>query len=274
MDLGLQRKTVVVTGGSGGIGHGLVLGFAAEGAHVVSASRDDETGRKLQAQARERGLPGSILPVKTDVTNRASVAAMMARTHAQFGPVDVLVNNAGGVARPCPFEELDEASRHWETALNIDGVVNCTLAVATDMLPRSKGAIINISSNSALLGQAAQNIVHYGATKGFVNSLSKTLAWEWGRKGIRINNISPGWIVPHKNEDIAAGSFWNRLNAGKPEDMQKALDDGTLSNISHLPINRLGRPEDVTNLALFLASDVSSYITGQLISVDGGAYMP
>lgn len=274
MDLGLKGKTVVVTGGSGGIGHGLVVEFAREGANVVSASRDQATGEQIAAQAREKGCTGTVLPIKTDVTDPASIDAMLKVTRERFGPVDVLVNNAGGVGRTCPFDELDAETRRWEIALNIDGVVNCTHAVAQDMLSRGTGSVINISSNSSLLGEAAKNIVHYGAVKGFVNSFTKLLAYEWGPKGIRVNTIAPGWIVPHRNEDIAAGSFWNRLEMGTPEDMQTALEGGTLFNMSSLPIKRLGRPEDIANLTMFLASDASSYITGQLVSVSGGVYMP
>lgn len=275
MDLGLKGKTVVITGGSGGIGQGLVVEFAREGANVVSASRDVATGKQLVARARAQGCAGVILPVGTDVTDRASVDAMLARAHERFGPVDVLVNNAGGVKRTSTFEALDEESRRWELALNIDGVVNCTQAVAADMLPRGKGSVINISSNSSLLGEAAQQVVHYGATKGFVNSFTKTLAYEWGPKGVRLNTIAPGWIVPHRDEDVSSGSFWHRLESmGTPEGMQQALEAGTLPNMSHLPIKRLGRPEDIAYLAMFLASDVSGYISGQLISVSGGVYMP
>jgi len=274
MDLGLKGKTVIVTGGSGGIGHGLLVEFAREGANVVSASRDLATGEKIAAIARKAGCEGRVLPVKTDVTDRASVDAMVAAAHEAFGPIDVLVNNAGGVKSNYNFEDLDDETRRWEIALNIDGVVNCTQAVARDMLQRQAGSIINISSNSSLLGEAAQSIVHYGSVKGFVNSFTKTLAYEWGPKGIRVNTIAPGWIVPHSNEDIAEGSFWNRLQLGTPEGMQQALEDGTLFNMSTLPIKRLGRPEDIAYLAMFLASDVSGYITGQLISVSGGVYMP
>jgi NAD(P)-dependent dehydrogenase (short-subunit alcohol dehydrogenase family) len=277
MDLELQGKTVIITGGSGGIGHGLVIEFAREGANVISASRDLATGEKLAAQARELGLPGQVLPVQTDVTDRASVDAMVARAREAFGPIDVLVNNAGGVAHPAPFEEFDEAGRRFEIALNIDGVVNCTQAVAEDMLSRGQGSIINISSNSGLLGEAAANIVHYGGVKGFVNSFSKALAWEWAKKGVRVNNIAPGWIVPHADDAMSAGSFWNRFGKeviGQPSEMERQMQEGTLYNISSLPIPRLGRPEDIAYLALFLASDRSSYLTGQLISVSGGAYMP
>ena len=274
MELGLKGKTVIITGGSGGIGHGLVMEFAREGANVISASRDVATGQKLVERAREQGCSGTIVPVGTDVTNTDSVAAMVEEAHKHFGLVDVLVNNAGGVGATCEFTELDHDTRRWEIALNIDGVVNCTQAVAQDMLSRGTGSVINISSNSSLLGEAAQNIVHYGAVKGFVNSFTKLLAYEWGPKGVRVNTIAPGWIVPHKNEDIASGSFWNRLEMGTPEGMQQAMDDGSLFNMSNIPLKRLGRPEDMANMTMFLASDASSYITGQLISVSGGVYMP
>jgi NAD(P)-dependent dehydrogenase (short-subunit alcohol dehydrogenase family) len=277
MELGLSGKTVIVTGGSGGIGRGLLLEFAREGCNVVNASRDMDIGARIADEAKAQGLKGAILNVKTDVTDRASVDAMVKAANDAFGPIDVLVNNAGGVAAQSPFEDLADGTRKWEIALNVDGVLNCTQAVAHDMLSRRTGSIINISSNSGLLGEAAQQVVHYGATKGFVNSFSKGLAYEWGPKGVRINNIAPGWIVPYKNDDVGPGSFWNRLmvdNRGKPEQMQEALDAGQLQNMANLPIRRLGRPEDIAYLALFLASDVSGYITGQLISVSGGVYMP
>ena len=247
-----------------------MIEFAREGANVVSASRDVATGEKLAKRAKAAGLPGTVLPVATDVTDRKSVDAMVAVANDRFGPVDVLVNNAGGVAKVYDFENLDDETRRWEIALNIDGVVNCTLAVSSDMLSRRTGSIINISSNSSLLGEAAAHTVHYGAVKGFVNSMTKTLAYEWGPKGIRLNTIAPGWIVPHHNEDIAAGSFWNRLEMGTPEGMQADLEQGKLFNMQNIPINRLGRPEDIANLTMFLASEVSGYITGQLISVSGG----
>ena len=276
MDLGLAGKTVIVTGGSGGIGRGLVLEFAREGCNVVSASRDEATGQRLAQEVRDAGFAGRVLAVGTDVTARASVDAMIARAHEAFGPIDVLVNNAGGVAHPCAFEDLDESSRQWELALNVNGVVNCCQAVGADMLARGHGSIINISSNSSLLGEAAANVIHYGGTKGFVNSFGKALAWEWAKKGVRVNTICPGWIVPYEATDVGEGSFWNRFGfetMGNPDDMQRALQDGSLFNMSGLPIPRLGRPEDIAWLTMFLASDRASYITGQMVSVSGGAWM-
>ncbi|MDP6978133.1 MAG: SDR family oxidoreductase [Myxococcota bacterium] len=277
MDLGLEGKVAIITGGSGGIGRGLVMEYAREGCKVISASRDVETGKKIADDARAQGLAGPVLPVATDITDRASVDAMIEQCHDEFGPVDMLVNNAGGVATPSPFEDIDDDSRNWEIDLNVNGVVNCCQAVSKDMLERESGAIVNISSNSSLLGEAAMNVAHYGGLKGFVNSFTKALAWEWAKRGVRVNNICPGWIVPHSADDPGEGSFWNRFGyeqMGRPEDMQKAMEDGTLYNMSGLPIPRLGRPEDIANLSLFLCSNKASYITGQMVSVSGGAWMP
>jgi NAD(P)-dependent dehydrogenase (short-subunit alcohol dehydrogenase family) len=278
MDLKLAGKTVVVTGGSGNIGRGLVLEFAREGANVISADRDP--GDALLAEAERQGLKGAVLPVTTDVTERASLDAMVAVANERFGPVDVLVNNAGGAKRiaNAAFEDYDEAARRWENALNIDGLVSATQAVAKDMLSRRTGSIVNISSNAALLGEAAYNMVNYGSVKGFMLSFTKGLAWEWAKKGVRVNVICPGWIVPHKKEHVGGEtSLWNRFlfdAVGDPDALQEAVESGALFNMGNIPIPRLGRPEDIAHLALFLASDVSGYITGQRISVSGGAYMP
>jgi len=275
MDLGLKGKTVIVTGGSGGIGRGLVLEFAREGCNVVSA--DIDAGAHLADEAKRQGLAGRVHSVIADITSRAGADAMVAATHEAFGPVDVLINNAGGATEPADFEKLTEKDRRWEIAINCDGTVNCCQAVAADMLGRGSGSIVNISSNAAQLGDAAVTMVHYGSVKGFINSFSKALAYEWGPRGVRVNNISPGWIVPHADEHVGQQSFWNRYGftmMGTTAGMQKAMEDGTLFNMHNLPIKRLGRPEDIANLALFLASDRSGYITGQRIGVGGGAYMP
>ena len=277
MDLGLKNKTAIVTGGSGMIGQSLVLEFAREGMNVVSASRDVVVGEKLVQKVAEQGLKGSVLPVATDVTERASVDAMLEECHQAFGLVDVLVNNAGGTSQPVAFEQLDEQSRDWEKAVNIDGVVNCCQAVADDMLGRGGGSIINISSNSSLVGDAAVNLVHYGAAKGFVNSFSKSLAYEWAKKGVRVNTISPAWIVPQGDEELGEGSFWNKYGfflMGRPDEIRDSFESGVLEKMDGLPMPRLGTAEDIAHLSLFLASDKSGYITGQLISVSGGAYMP
>lgn len=276
MDLELAGKTAIVTGGSGGIGRGLLIEFAREGLNVVSASRDAATGEGIAAEAAAMGLAGTILPIATDVTDRASVDAMLAQAEARFGAVDVLINNAGGVASPAAAEDFDKDGRDWERALNIDGVVNCCQAAAKGMLARQRGSIVNISSNASLLGEAAHGTAHYGGTKGFVNSYSKALAYEWAGRSVRVNTIAPGWIVPHEDDQMGPGSFWNRFGKaviGTPTSMVKAMKEGTLHNMSSLPLKRLGRPEDIAYAALFFASDRSSYMTGQLVSVGGGAWM-
>jgi len=275
MDLELAGKVVVITGGSGGIGRGLVMEFAREGAHVVSASRDAGHGEILVEEAKAQGFSGKILPISTDITDRASVDAMVEKIHASFGLVDVLVNNAGGLADRGPLEKIPEAARKWEIALNIDGVINCTQAVAEDMLSRRNGSVINISSTSALAMEASYHNVHYAGVKGFVNSFTRGLANEWADRGVRVNDIAPGWTVPHKLTDVGKGSAWYRIAQLTPEQMQQNMEEGkAMRNASRIPLGRLGRPEDIAYLTLFLASDRSSYITGQRISVNGGTYMP
>ncbi len=276
MELDLTGKAAIVTGGSGGIGRGLLLEFAREGLNVVSASRDARTGEAIAAEAKAQGLPGEIFAVATDVTNRDSVDAMLATAEARYGPVEVLVNNAGGVANPGPAEDLARTDRDWERALNIDGVVNCCQAVGKGMLERKRGSIVNISSDSSLVPEAANGIAHYGGVKGFVNSYTMALAFEWADRNVRVNTIAPGWIVPYEDDQMGPGSFWNRFGKeaiGTPSSMTKAAEEGTLFNMSSLPLKRLGRPEDIAYMALFFLSDRASYLTGQMVSVGGGHWM-
>ncbi len=275
MDLGLEGKTTIVTGASGVIGRGLVQRFTEEGSNVILATRDAAKGGEIASLFH--GRSGDAICIPTDVTDPESVRAMVEQTRARYGQIDVLVNNAGGCELPMPWIEktLDDAV--WEVDLNIWGVYHCTRAVAEEMLERESGSIVNITSNSGLLGEAADQVAHYGGTKGYVASLSKGLAYEWGPKKVRVNCIAPGWIIPRALDDVGEGSNWKKYAAdffGPPEQMQEKAEAGTLFNISSLPIKRVGRPEEIGDLAIFLASDRSAYITGQQISVSGGAYMP
>ena len=172
-------------------------------------------------------------------------------------------------------ELMDEL--RWEVDLNVWGVLHCTLAAGRDMLERGRGAIVNITSNSALTGEAGNFVANYAGTKGYVMSFSKALAYEWGPRGVRVNCISPGWIVPWKQDDVGAGSFWKKYGYeffGTPDAMAAQAQSGELFNASRQPIPRLGRPEDIAWLAVFLASERAAHITGQLVSVSGGAAMP
>lgn len=276
MDLGLKGKSTIITGGSGGIGRGLVLGFAEEGANVVIATRDGEKGQEVADAAKD--LPGDVIVVPTDVTMVDAVEKMTETAESTFGPIDVLVNNAGGVYFPRPFLEKPRDESEWEVNLNIWGVHNCTRAAGRSMVERNTGSIINITSNSALSPEAADQVALYGGTKGFVMAFSKGLAYEWGPLGVRINCVSPGWIVPHETDHVGRGSFWKKYGYdffGKPEAMAAAAESGDANfNVSAQPIRRIGRPEDIADLTLFFASERSAHLTGQLVSVSGGSYMP
>ena len=275
MDLGLKGKTIIVTGGSGGIGRGLVQEFAAEGCRVAIATRDAVKGQEVADSCAE--LAGEAHLIKTDITDEGAVKALLGETLERFGPVEVLVNNAGGTNAPTPFLEKTRADCEWETDLNVWGVFNTHRVIGAHMVERGRGSIVNVTSNSALLGEAAAYVAHYGGTKGYQMSLSKALAFEWGHTGVRVNCISPGWIVPHDPSHTGEGSFWNKFGYevfGKPDEMEKQAASGELFNIGSQPIPRVGRPEDIANVAVFLASDRASYVTGQLISVGGGSYMP
>jgi len=275
MNLDLENKVVIVTGGSGGIGRGLVLAFAAEGAAVVIATRDASKALEV-AQAANAG-PGRAIVIPTDVTDRAAVTNLLAQTQSEVGPVDVLVNNAGGVAYPRPTLEKPLSEVKWELDLNIWGVIHCTEVIGRSLVDRGCGAIVNITSNSALSAAAANQVVHYGGAKGFVMSFSKGLAYEWGPLGVRINCIAPGWIVPWEEDHVGDGSFWKKYGYdffGTPSEMEAKAEAGQLFNASLQPIARIGRPEDIANLALFLASEKAAHVTGQLVSVSGGAWMP
>lgn len=275
MDLGLKDKVVIVTGGSGGIGRGLVLAFAAEGARVVIATRDEAKGAEV-AEAASAG-PGVATVIATDVTDRAAVADLAEETESRVGPIDILVNNAGGVAYPRPFLEKPREEVEWELSLNIGGVIHCTELIGRRFVERNRGAIVNITSNSALSPTAANQVVHYGGAKGFVMSFSKGLAYEWGGKGVRINCVAPGWIVPWEEDHVGEGSFWRKYGYqffGTPDQMVAQAEAGELFNAGDQPIPRIGRPEDVAHMTVFLASDRAAHITGQLVSVSGGAWMP
>jgi NAD(P)-dependent dehydrogenase (short-subunit alcohol dehydrogenase family) len=252
-----------------------VLEFAREGANVVIATRDAEKGQEVAAACA--GLAGRAALIPTDVTEPASVEAMAAAAERRFGPIDVLVNNAGGVAYPRSFLEKPIAEAEWELNLNVWGVFHCTRTIGAGMVARGRGSIVNITSNSALVPAAGNMVAPYAGAKGFVTSFSKAVAYEWGPLGVRINCVAPGWIVPHEKDHVGEGSFWKKYGYeffGTPEQMAAAAEDGKLFNVESQPIRRIGRPEDVAYLVLFLASERAAHLTGQLVSVSGGAYMP
>ena len=266
MDLGLAGKTAIVTGGGSNIGRAIVLAFAAEGCNVVNAEIDVAQGEKVVDQANKIG--GKTVLVRTDATDWESVQAMVKKTLETFGQVDILVNNAGGTPRTKAFvkKTMDE----WETEirLNLWTVLNCTRAVIDHMIQRKYGKIVNISSGSGQSGNAANNLVVYGGAKGGVIAMGRGMAWEFGRHGINVNTVAPGTIVPaNLDTDVGEGSMWTQWSA-------KVYTPEVLEGMKKLwPIHRLGRPQDIADTVLFLASERASFLTGQTISVSGGAFM-
>lgn len=266
-----QGKTVIVTGGNGGIGQGLVAAFARRGARVVIADH---------APATEPGRFANnpdILDCRTDITDRASVEAMVGEALATFGKIDVVVNNAGAGKGFARLLEVTPGDIDWMIDLNIRGTLWVTQAVTRHFVERGGGAIVNVASAAAISGTAGRNDPVYAGCKGFMVSLTRALAADLGQHDIRVNTIAPGWIVPESSAGISEGSFWKTLGDtfGTPETFNAAYEAGEdLPTASARALQRLGRPSDIANAAVYFASDAARHVTGQLISVCGGAVMP
>jgi 2-hydroxycyclohexanecarboxyl-CoA dehydrogenase len=262
MDLNLAGKVVIVTGGGSNIGRGIVLSFAKEGPNVVIADIDEVQAQKVAKEANDLG--GKAIVIKTDVTDVDSVTAMVKKTLEQFGKIDVLVNNVGwGMDRLF----IEKPRTEWEKEVNINfwGVINCTRAVLDHMIERKYGKIISISSDAGRMGEYREAV--YAGCKGGVIAMSKALARELGRYGINVNVVCPGMTLPESPEHAGELSMWKSPMAQflTPEVQEKAA--------KAYPLRRLGKPQDVANVVVFLASDVASFITGQTISVSGGYTM-
>lgn len=244
----LAGKVAVITGGSRGIGKEIALSFAEAGADVVVCSR--KLGSGLEAVAEEiQRLGRRSLAVIADVSKKATVDAMVQRTIDEFGAIDILVNNAGLLVVK-PFVEHSEED--WDNVIdiNLKGCYLCSQAVGKRMINQKKGNIINIASTRGI--KASRERVSYCTAKAGIAMLTRVMALEFASYSIRVNGIAPGWIKTKLNEHL-----WSDPKSRKQIE-------------ATIPLGYLAEPSAITGTALFLASDISSYITGHTVVVDGG----
>jgi NAD(P)-dependent dehydrogenase (short-subunit alcohol dehydrogenase family) len=245
--LSLNGRTAVVLGGTSGIGRTLSLGLAEAGADVVASARRqnlvDEVASEIEAAGRKT------LRVASDVGDRSSLERLLAETIAAFKKVDVLINCAGITKR---MPSLDIPEKEWNAILdtNLTGTLRACQVFGRAMLERGSGSIINIASLTSFV--ALYEVAPYAASKAAVVSLTKSLAIEWGKKGVRVNAIAPGVFRT---------------------DLNQALLDGTERGkelLLRTPMGRFGKVEELAGAAVFLASDAASFVNGEVIVVDGG----
>lgn len=247
-------KTVMVTGGGGGIGGALCRAFAAEGARVAVLDRYEDAARAVADSLSAGGAQA--LAVAADITKRPSVDGAVERTTAVFGPIDVLVNNAGWDLF-APF--LETTPEDWSQLIDINlvGSLNMHHAVLPGMVERGGGRIVNISSDAARVGSSGEAV--YAACKAGIIAFSKTLAREHSRHGVTFNVVCPG---PTDTALLASVTD----AAANPEKLREAYRRS-------IPVGRLGQPEDLASAVLFFASDDAAFVTGQVLSVSGGLTM-
>jgi NAD(P)-dependent dehydrogenase (short-subunit alcohol dehydrogenase family) len=245
--LGLRESVCVITGAASGIGRETAIQFANVGATVVAIDRDGDGCSRTIEEVKEQS--GAALALECDVTNADSIAAAASRALAAFGRCDVLINNAG-VLRSGQLETLSLKDWNALLAINLTGYLLCAQAFGRDMLARGSGVLVHIASIAAGQPQAASGA--YSTSKAAVAMLSRQLAFEWGPRGIRSNTVSPGLVRTPLSE-----SFYQ---APGVKERREAI----------VPLRAIGRPLDIANVVVFLASSRAGYITGQDIVVDGG----
>ncbi|MFH1781677.1 MAG: SDR family NAD(P)-dependent oxidoreductase [Patescibacteria group bacterium] len=246
----LKGKVAVITGAKQGMGRTHALTLARAGAKVVLADISQE-GCQLVADEikKERG---EALAVKCDISNRAEVDNLIQQTLKTFGKIDILVNNAG-ICPSSPFLEMKEQDFQKVIDVNLKGYFLCAQAAAKEMVKQKSGAIVNIASIAmGQVGSGFQGLTHYCASKGGIVAMAEAMSLELAPLGIRVNTIAPGAIDTPMAASVKS-------------------DDKTFEGfMAKVPLHRMGKPEEISNAVLFLASDESSYMTGSVVVVDGG----
>jgi len=245
----LKGKVAVITGGTRGIGNAVAKKFAENGASLaIIATKDSEKAQSAISELKKNGTEVKLYPC--DIKDADQVAKVSEDILADFGGVDIVVNNAG-ITRDNLLPGMSIADIDDVIDINLKGTMYVTRSFIRNFIKRKGGNVINISSVVGLMGNKGQ--ANYAASKAGIVGFTKTVAKEYGRKNVRCNAIAPGYI---------ATEMTAQLSEAQTDELKKQL-----------PLARLGAPEDIAELALFLASDRSSYITGEVIKVDGGMYV-
>ena len=251
----LENRVTIVTGGAKGMGRGIALKFAQEGCDVVVNALHIEGAEKVAEEVRSLGRRS--LAIKADISNNTEVKAMVADTIKEFGKIDILVNNAGGVTGVQGGDTNTATEEDWDKVLNVNlkGAFLVCMAVIPHMKEKKYGKIINLSSMGAV--SPAVSVLHYHSAKAGILGLTLNLAFELAPQNIYANAIVPGPVET---------PFWDSLQPPGPE--RDAFFAALVKK--EVPLGRMGTPEDIAGPALFLASGLSDYVTGQIIYVAGG----
>jgi len=242
----LAGNVAVVTGGNGGIGRGIALGFAEAGAAVAILARNEQKNRAVLGELERLGARA--VSIRLDVTERAKLEPAMAEVERTLGPISILVNNAGiAIQKSAVKHDPDSWDRVIET--NLNSCFFLAQIAARSMIQHERGKIINIASEYSHFGSAG--VISYSAAKGGLVQLTKSLAIDWARYNIQVNAIVPGWIKTDMTVPAQSGPFYDEI-------------------ITRTPAGRFGEAEEMAGTAIFLASHASDFVTGAVINADGG----